>query len=152
MNTKSKVIGAAVGALSLCGLSTAAFAFPQTPPSERAGLDLATPLPEGVYFVDIASIGGFGLAGGPAYPGMTASAFNYNVPVIAWSTPWSFNGIHLTLLGALPEAEVGTYTHAWTPRRPTTSTASIRRSWRRPSAITSATASRSAIPPASICR
>ena len=63
MNTKSKVIGAAVGALSLCGLSTAAFAFPQTPPSERAGLDLATPLPEGVYFVDIASIGGYQLAG-----------------------------------------------------------------------------------------
>ena len=109
MNMKSKVIGAAVGALSLCGLSTAAFAFPQTPPSERAGLDLATPLPEGVYFVDIASIGGFGLAGGPAYPGMSASAFNYNVPVIAWSTPWSFNGVHLTLLGALPAAEVGTY-------------------------------------------
>jgi hypothetical protein len=110
MNMKSKVIGAAVGALSLCGLSTAAFAFPQTPPSERVGLDLATPLPEGVYFVDIASIGGYQLSGGGTAAGMTASAFNYNVPVIAWSTPWSFNGVHLTFLAALPEAEVGNFT------------------------------------------
>ncbi|MGO8740052.1 transporter [Rhodoblastus sp.] len=117
MNTKSKVIGAAVGALSLCGLSTAAFAFPQTPPSERVGLDLATPLPEGVYFVDIASIGGYQLAGrnanGTSFS--EGSAFNYNVPVVAWSTPWSFSGIHLTLLAALPEAEVGTYTSRYVP-------------------------------------
>ena len=111
MNTKSKVIGAAVGALSLCGLSTAAFAFPQTPPSERVGLDLATPLPEGVYFVDIASVGGYQLAGlGPHGTSFSeGSGFNYNVPVIAWSTPWTFNGIHVTLLAALPAAEVGTY-------------------------------------------
>jgi hypothetical protein len=113
MNTKTKVIGAAVGALSLCGLSTAAFAFPQTPPVERAGLDLATPLPEGVYFVDIASVGGYELTNGPLAPGQHASGFNFDVPVLAWSTPWSFNGVHLTLLAALPVAEIGTYGHTF---------------------------------------
>ena len=118
MNTKSKVIGAAVGALSLCGLSTAAFAFPQTPPSALVGLDLATPLPEGVYFLDIASVGGLQL-NGPALiryvylrhrlPCQTASSFNWNIPAIVWQTPWSLGGVHLSFLFALPEAEVGTY-------------------------------------------
>ncbi len=103
MNLKAKIIGAAMGALGLCGLSSSAFAFPVTPSSEFPGLDLATPLPEGVYFLDVASLGGF--ENNPA----GASAFNYNVPYIIWSTPWSFSGIHLTLLGTVPEAEVGAY-------------------------------------------
>ena len=57
MNVKTKILGAAMGALGLCGLSSAALAGSTNPPGERAGLDLATPLPEGVYFVDIAGVG-----------------------------------------------------------------------------------------------
>ncbi len=106
MNLKTKILGAAIGALGMVGATTAAYAISVTPPSERIGLDLASPLPEGIYFVDVASLGGFTLAGGS---GNGATAFNYDVPVIAWSTPWSIGGVHVEFLVAGPFAEVGTY-------------------------------------------
>jgi hypothetical protein len=102
MSTKSKIIGAAVGALGLVGLTGAAQAISLTPPGERVGLDLASPLPEGVYFVDIGIVGG-----NPLDAPSGASMFNGNVPVLAWSTPWNILGGHITLYGALPEAETG---------------------------------------------
>ncbi len=97
MSTKSKIIGAAVGALGLCRPDRRRFqAFPLTPPGERVGLDLASPLPEGIYFVDIASVGGN--RPWTAGPGATASAFNDNVPVVVWSTPWNIMGGHMPFL------------------------------------------------------
>ncbi len=59
MNIKATILGATMGALGLTGLSGAALAFSTTPPGERAGIDLATPLPEGIYFVDTGSIGNY---------------------------------------------------------------------------------------------
>lgn len=102
MNIKSKLIGAAMGALGLCGLSTAALAGSTNPPGERAGLDLATPLPEGVYFVNITGVGNWR----DAVSG-SDSNFSYNVPIVAWSTPWNILGGHIQLLVAAPELLAG---------------------------------------------
>ena len=82
MNIKATIFGAAMGALGLVGADDAALAGTTTPPGERAGIDLATPLPEGIYFVDL---GGIGNDRGS----MATSNFDYNVPIIAWATPWT---------------------------------------------------------------
>jgi hypothetical protein len=105
MNIKAKLLGAAMGALGLCGLSSAALAGSTNPPGERAGLDMASPLPEGVYFVDLAGYGNWRDA-----PSTSASSFAYNVPVIAWSTPWNIFGGHFQLYAAAPEV-LGAYTN-----------------------------------------
>ena len=102
MNVKTKILGAAMGALGLCGLSSAALAGSTNPPGERAGLDLATPLPEGVYFVNITGVGNWrdAVAG-------SDSNFSYNVPIVAWSTPWNILGAHVQFLVAAPELMAG---------------------------------------------
>jgi len=102
MNVKAKILGAAMGALGLCGLSTAALAGSTNPPGERAGLDLATPLPEGVYFVNITGVGNWR----DAQPGADSN-FSYNVPIVAWSTPWNILGGHVQFLVAAPELMAG---------------------------------------------
>ncbi|WP_374545183.1 transporter [Rhodoblastus sp.] len=98
MNIKAKILGAAMGALGLCGLSSAALAGSTNPPGERAGLDMATPLPEGVYFVNITGVGNWrdAVAG-------SDSNFSYNVPVVAWSSPWNILGGHVQFYVAAPE-------------------------------------------------
>jgi hypothetical protein len=96
MKLKSTLLGA-VAALAL---TSSAFAAVVTPPGERAGIDLASPLPEGVYFVDLAGVGN---NRGSVTP---SSAFDYNVPIIAWATPWTILGGRIQLLVAAPEASV----------------------------------------------
>lgn len=97
MNFKAKILGATMAAIGLTG---AAQAYTVTPPGERAGIDLASPLPEGVYFVDLA---GFGNNRGSV---SKASNFDYTVPIIAWSTPWTILGGRIQLLAAAPLASV----------------------------------------------
>jgi hypothetical protein len=92
---------AMTAAVTFSGAALANIIGPTAPPGETAGLDLATPLPQGVYFVDIASIGN--LRGGKGDTG-----FDYNVPALVWSTPWDILGAKITLLGALPEVSVST--------------------------------------------
>jgi hypothetical protein len=97
MNFKATILGATMAAI---GLSGAAQAYTVTPPGERAGIDLASPLPEGVYFVDLAGVGN---NRGATLP---SSSFDYNVPIIAWATPWTILGGRIQLLVAAPEASV----------------------------------------------
>jgi hypothetical protein len=99
MNFKAKILGAAMGVLGLCGATSAALAGSVTPPGERAGLDLASPLPEGIYFVDTGGPGNWRAAQG-------TSSFDYNVPIIAWATPWTILGGRIQLLAAVPEANL----------------------------------------------
>ncbi|MGA2636796.1 transporter [Methylocella sp.] len=102
MNKSSKLFGvglAMLGAVSLCGISGAAVAGSITEPGELAGLALATPLPEGLYFVDTFSYGNFR---GLAYNSSAA----INVPVIAWSTPWTFLGGHIYAYAAVPSVMI----------------------------------------------
>jgi hypothetical protein len=98
MKITAKLAAAAFGAVAF---SSAALAGSTNPPGERAGLDLATPLPEGVYFVNIASAG--------SYRGTNdLNGFDYDVPILAWSTPWTLLGARVQFLGALPMISVST--------------------------------------------
>lgn len=104
MKIKSTLLGA-VAALALT--SGAAVAGSVSQPGETVGVDLATPLPEGVYFANTASVGGRpqndnGFGGGTTYEGV-------NIPVIIWSTPWTILGGRIELLGAAPELYVGNH-------------------------------------------
>jgi len=85
--------------MALCGRP--AYAAPFTPPGDTAGLALGAPLPEGVYFVDI-------LAGG-GYRGVDdkKSDLLFNIPVIAWSTPWTFFGGRVWGYVTPPELSAG---------------------------------------------
>jgi hypothetical protein len=96
MNIKSVILGAALGAV---GLASSALASSVTPPGERVGIDLATPLPEGVYFVD---------TGGPGNwrAGTGTSNFDYNVPILAWATPWTIGAGRIQLIAAAPMASL----------------------------------------------
>ena len=83
MKSSSKTfgVGAAVfGAMTLCAASGAAVAGSITQPGELVGLSLATPLPEGVYFVDTGSIGND--------RGQYNSLLGVNIPVIACDACW----------------------------------------------------------------
>jgi hypothetical protein len=105
MKLTAKFAGALLGAMTFSGAALASVAGATQPPGERAGLDLASPLPEGVYFVDIGSIGNWRAPS-------SQSGFDYNVPILAWSTPWQIVGGRLQFYGALPEisaSEAGPY-------------------------------------------
>ncbi|MGB9027420.1 MAG: hypothetical protein WCC40_15900 [Rhodomicrobium sp.] len=78
----------ALGALALGGGS--AYAAPITPPGETAGINSATPLPEGVYWVNI-----FG-SGGDYLVDDKRSNLTFDVPALAWSTPWQVNFLGFT--------------------------------------------------------
>lgn len=91
---KSKWLASAVGgaltlgALALCG--SPVFAAPVTPPGEEAGLNGAPPLPEGVYFINI-----FGTGGDYLWDDKKSN-LSFDVPVLAWATPWQLNFLGFT--------------------------------------------------------
>jgi len=95
---------AAAGALLAGVVATEASAngsvFPATAQTgETAGLARGAPLPEGVYFVNTLSWGSRNTN--------PDTKLLVEIPVIAWSTPWSIFGANLQILGALPMAHVG---------------------------------------------
>ncbi len=96
---KAAVLSGAFGALSLLAFAGAAEAAPVTEAGETVGLALGAPLPEGLYFVDTSSIVQLG-------PNANTSAF-VNIPVVAWSTPWTIAGGRVEAYGAVPEDYVG---------------------------------------------
>jgi hypothetical protein len=96
MNVKAKFIGAAMGALSLCGV---AHAGSLTQAGETSGLALGAALPEGIYFVNTASYG--------TVRGLPGADLFVNIPVIAWSTPWTLFGGRIEAYTAAPEVAEG---------------------------------------------
>eukprot|EP00611_Tribonema_gayanum_P007387 TRINITY_DN16755_c0_g1_i1.p2 TRINITY_DN16755_c0_g1~~TRINITY_DN16755_c0_g1_i1.p2 ORF type:complete len:106 (+),score=13.34 TRINITY_DN16755_c0_g1_i1:178-495(+) len=86
---------AAGGAFALAALTTAASAGITKQPGETAGLASGAPLPEGVYFVNTLDWGARRL------PGEDAKLL-VDIPVIAWSTPWTILGGNLQIIGATP--------------------------------------------------
>jgi hypothetical protein len=107
MNVKKVILGAAMGVV---GLASSALASSVTPPGERAGIDLATPLPEGVYFVDTGGPGNWRGSQG-------TSAFDYNVPIIAWATPWTIGAGRIQLIAAVPEYNLSANNFALGPNK-----------------------------------
>jgi hypothetical protein len=78
----------ALGTMALCGGS--AYAAPITPPGEEAGLNAASPLPEGIYFINIFGTGGDYLIDDKK------SNLTFNVPIVLWATPWQANFLGFT--------------------------------------------------------
>ena len=85
--------------MTFSGAALASVAGATQPPGERAGLDLASPLPEGVYFVDIGSVGNW-------RDPTAQNNFDYNVPILAWSTPWTSSAAASSSDAALPEVSL----------------------------------------------
>jgi Putative MetA-pathway of phenol degradation len=103
MKIKTQLFGAslaALGALSVCVVSGAAVAGSITQPGETVGLALGEPLPEGLFFVDT---GSYGSDRGLAYN----SNLFVNIPIIAWSTPWTFLGGRVEARAVVPSVAVG---------------------------------------------
>ena len=94
------VTAAALGAIAF-GAASVANAASLEPPGWTAGLALGGPLPEGVYIINTASVGGWrGIDD-------TESSLGVNVPVLAWSTPWSIAGGRVEVLATIPEISGG---------------------------------------------
>ena len=100
-----KAIGVTLAALALSGMAfgtEAANAGSLEPAGWTVGIALGVPLPEGVYFIDNASIGG--------WRGVddSKSSLAINIPLIAWFTPWTLpGGGRIEFLGAWPEISGG---------------------------------------------
>jgi hypothetical protein len=93
---------AAIATLTVCGASDAVLAGSVTQPGETVGIAAGAPLPEGFYFVDTADWG-------VRNTSPESTAVGVNIPVLAWSTPWTILGGRLQFLGAAPQVEIGTH-------------------------------------------
>ena len=90
---------ATAGLLSLCAAAPA-LAGSVTQPGETVGLATGAPLPEGWYAINTVDWGCRSTDPTHTCTGLT-------IPVVAWSTPWTFWGARFQLLAAWPAVEVG---------------------------------------------
>src|SRR5262249_55308857 len=98
MNSKWTKLAAA-GALSLC-TAVSALAGSVTQPGETVGLNAGTPLAPGWYAINTVD---WGCRNTPP----THTCTGLTIPVVAWSTPWTFWGARFQLLAAWPAVEAG---------------------------------------------
>jgi Putative MetA-pathway of phenol degradation len=90
---------AAAGVLSFC-ITTSALAGSVTQPGETVGLAVGAPLPQGLYFVNTGDWG--------RRSDVDVSS-GLDIPVIAWSTPWTILGGRVQFIFAAPVVEVGVH-------------------------------------------
>jgi hypothetical protein len=90
---------AAASVLSLC-TAASALAGSVTQPGETVGLASGAPLPQGLYFVNTGDWG--------RRSNVDVST-GLDIPVIAWSTPWTIFGGRVQFLIAGPVVEVGVH-------------------------------------------
>ena len=95
VNILKSVVAGLLATTALVGVAQAGSV---TQPGETVGQALGAPLPEGVYFVNTGSIGR-----------RSGAEMGVNIPVLAWSTPWTVGGGRVALLGAAPELYVGSH-------------------------------------------
>jgi hypothetical protein len=100
MGSKWTTLSAAF-ALSLSATVSGALAGSVTQPGETVGLAAGAPLPEGVYFVNTMDWGCRN-----SDPSVCAGVA---IPVLAWSTPWTFLNARVQFLVATPVIEVGVH-------------------------------------------
>src|SRR5262249_20487107 len=98
MNSKLTKLATA-GFLSLC-TAAPALAASVTQPGETVGLNAGTPLAPGWYAINTVNWGCRNTTPTHTCAGLT-------IPVVAWSTPWTFWGARFQLLAAWPAEEVG---------------------------------------------
>jgi hypothetical protein len=90
---------AAVGALLICMGISPAFAGSVTQPGELVGIPSGTPLLPGLYFANTAD-------GGCRNTSPT-SCLGITIPVVTWSTPWTFLGARVQFFTVTPVIETG---------------------------------------------
>lgn len=88
-------------AVALGAWSQGALADPVSPAGWTTGLQLGTPLPQGLYFIDTGTYFERYKPGGPKIDAFV------NLPVLAWSTPAMLLGGRLEVLAIAPELGVG---------------------------------------------
>jgi hypothetical protein len=98
MNSKLTKLAAA-GVLSLCAAAPA-LAGSVTQPGETVGLNTGAPLPQGWYVINTVDWG-------CRNTNPTHTCTGLTIPVVAWSTPWTFWGARVQFLAAWPAVEVG---------------------------------------------
>ena len=74
-------------------------------PGETMGVSLLSPLPEGVFFADLEDYGRSHLTGSATTQGPNVGV-GVNIPVIIWSTPFSFYNTRLEFILAAPFAHI----------------------------------------------
>lgn len=93
---------AVVAALGVAiGAAGPASANPVNPQGWTTGLQLATPLPQGLFFIDTGTW--FERSPPSGVPGGVTIDAGVNLPVLVWSTPVTFLGGRLEVLGTAPE-------------------------------------------------
>ena len=100
MIQSSKILVGA-GALCLC-LTAPALAGSVTQPGETVGIAAGAPLPPGFYFVNTGEWGCRNTS-------PDSTCVGVDIPVVAWSTPWTLLGARLQFLVATPVVEVGVH-------------------------------------------
>ena len=98
---KNKVLAVAGAAALAVSMSASASYAGYMEPGETMGVSLLSPLPEGVFFADLEDYG--------RSPGIVPGAhvgLGVNIPVIIWSTPFSFYNTRLEFIVATPFAHV----------------------------------------------
>jgi hypothetical protein len=89
----------AAGTLSICMGTSPSFAGSVTQPGETAGAPAGAPLPQGLYFANTADWG--------CRNTTPTSCFGITIPVVTWSTPWTFLGARVQFFSVTPVAETG---------------------------------------------
>ena len=100
IKTICAISGGAV-AMSFCLSASAAYAG-YFLPGETMGVSLDSPVPEGVYFADLETYG--------RADKQPDANVGVNIPVILWSTPWTFGHNRLEVLASFPFAHFDTHT------------------------------------------
>jgi hypothetical protein len=89
----------AAGALSICMCTSSALAASVTQPGELVGLPSGTPLSPGLYFANTADWG--------CRNSSPTSCLGITIPVVTWSTPWTFLGGRVQFFSVTPVIETG---------------------------------------------
>ena len=91
--------GATGGLLSMCMGGSMAFAGSVTQPGELVGLASGMPLSPGLYFANTADWG--------CRNSTQTSCLGITIPVVTWSTPWTFLGARVQFFTVTPVIETG---------------------------------------------
>ena len=90
---------AAACALSVCMASSTAFGGSVTQPGETVGIPTGAPLPQGLYFTNTADWGCRNTS--------PTRCLGITIPIVTWSTPWTFLGARVQVFTVTPVIEIG---------------------------------------------
>jgi len=99
----NNLVRLAAATAALIALTSAASADPVSPAGWTVGISLGAALPQGVYFIDTGTY----FERSASAPGAPKIDAGVNLPLIAWSTPFTILGGHVQVLATVPELAIG---------------------------------------------